>query len=113
MCRCRAWKAAVKAEATTSERCVVNLRCRLLPARKARPRRTRPSSGNPLRTLQEQGLTVDEYVEVRTNVAERELKRIKHEQSTSTHSVDHQLCELETSVNGMFLHHHTLVWRGT
>jgi len=27
---------------------------------------------------------VDEYVEVRTDVAERELKRIKHEQSTAT-----------------------------
>ena len=63
---------------------VVVIWCRLVSARKARPRRTRPSTGNPLRTLQEQGLTVDEYVEVRTDVAERELKRIKHEQSTAT-----------------------------
>jgi len=54
---------------------------RLSTARKLRPRRTRPGSGNPLRTLQEQGLAVDEYEEVRTNVAQRELKRIKHEQS--------------------------------
>ena len=58
--------------------------CRLLSARKVRPRRTRPSRGNPLRTLHEQGLAVDEYVEVRTNVAQRELKRIKHEQSMYT-----------------------------
>ena len=63
---------------------VVVFWCRLVSARKARPRRTRPSTGNPLRTLQEQGLTVDEYVEVRTDVAERELKRIKHEQSTAS-----------------------------
>ena len=52
-----------------------------MSARKARPPRTRPSSGNPLRMLQEQGLVVEEYEEVRTNVAQRELKRIKHEQS--------------------------------
>jgi len=54
---------------------------RLLSTKKIRPRRTRPSSGNPLRTLHEHGLTVDEYKEVRTDVAQRELKRIKHEQS--------------------------------
>ena len=55
-----------------------------MSTRKVRPRRTRPSSGNPVRALQQQGLAVDEYEQVRTNAAQRELKRIKHEQSTQT-----------------------------
>lgn len=47
-----------------------------------RPIRTRPASRNPLRTTLEQpGLLQTYYTEVKTGAAERELKRIKHEQS--------------------------------
>lgn len=47
-----------------------------------RPNRTRPASRNPLRTtLEHPGLLQTYYTEVKTGAAERELKRIKHEQS--------------------------------
>jgi len=50
-----------------------------------RPNRTRPASRNPLRaTLEHPGLLQTYYTEVKTGVAERELKRIKHEQSNKT-----------------------------
>ncbi len=56
--------------------------CSLQTARKARPqRRTQAASKNPMRVLAARSDLQTQYDEVRTDIADRELKRIKREQS--------------------------------
>ena len=61
------------------------LSCHSLPStRKARPQHRRTvGSRNPVKKLAARQDLQEKYTEVRTNVAEKELRRIKREQSTS------------------------------
>ncbi len=61
---------------------LVFLCCRLQAARKVKPaRKAQSRSKNPLKALRERENVKTEYSEVRSNVADKEVTRIKREQS--------------------------------
>lgn len=59
--------------------------------KKIKPHRRKAGSRNPLKNLARRDDIQTEYEEIRTDVADRELKRIKREQSRCTRALEYVL----------------------